>query len=132
MQLVLDGQLFQVFDAESSNMTRTFVPTLRPIDAAGKFDSSVFKEFDLGDRVKMYTLLMDGAPVNQFLVLGENPVAYQKGAALAITDKFFGEDYLITWQIYHGLAIAEAPILLGITNEDLQNNGFIANGYQSN
>lgn len=125
MQLVLDGQLFEAFDVEASSTTRSFVPTLRPINAEGKFDSSVFREFCLGDRVKMYTLLMDGVPVNQFLVLGQKPVSYQKGATLTITDEFFGEDYLINWQIHHGLAIAEAPILSNVTGEDLQNNGFI-------
>ena len=48
MQLVLDGQLFEAFDVEASSTTRSFVPTLRPINAEGKFDSSVFREFCLG------------------------------------------------------------------------------------
>lgn len=118
MQIILEGQLFQVFDTDATSETITFVPTLRPLNAANKFDSSVFSGFQMGDKVKMYTLLMDGEPVDQI-----SP-KYQKGAKLEITDRFFGDNYLITWEIYHGLAMAEKPILFGITIEDLRNNGF--------
>lgn len=127
MRVTLDGQLFRVYDAEATNNTSTFVPVLEPLDSKGKFDGSVFSGFRLGNRVMMYTLLMDDVPVNQFLrVLGE-PESYKKGAKLSITDQFFGEDYLIDWEIIHGLAIAAALILIGITARDIYNNGYQPN-----
>lgn len=127
MQLVLDGQLFRVYDAEATPDTSTFVPVLEPLDSKGKFDRSVFSGFRLGKRVMMYTLLMDDVPVNQFLVLGQKPELYKKGAKLTITDKFFGEDYLIDWEIIHGLAIAATPVLAGITAWDIYDNDYLPN-----
>lgn len=126
MQVMLDGQLFRVYDAEATPDTSTFVPVLEPLDSKGNFDGSVFSGFRLGKRVMMYTLLMDDVPVNQFLVSGE-PESYKKGAKLSITDKFFGEDYLIAWEIIDGLAITAAPILTGITAWDIYNNGYQPN-----
>lgn len=127
MQVTLDGQLFRVYDAEATPYTSTFMPVLEPLDSKGKFDNGVFSSFLLGDHVKMYTLLMDDVPVNQFLVLGRGLETYKKGAKLIITDKFFGEDYLIDWEIVHGLAIAAAPVLTGITAWDIYDNDYLPN-----
>ena len=125
MQIKLDGQWFQAIDAYGTSRTRVFWPTLKPIDKNGNYDRSVFARLHAGDKILMYTLLMDDIPVNQFLELGQKPVEYLKGAKLEITDKFFGKDYLIPWKINWGIAIADRPILTGVTQKDLKNNGFI-------
>lgn len=125
MQVMLEGQQFEVVDPCKERRPDSFWPILRPLDSLGRLDYSVFGKRGPEDRVMMYTLLMDDVPVDQTRVVAENPPKYKKGARLDITDKFFGSNYLISWRFFHGTAIASTPILYGTSVEDLVDNNLL-------
>lgn len=75
-----------------------------------------------GEVIKMYTLLMDGVPVDQNQ---KKPIRYKKGAKLSFSDKFYGTSYLIPWRFYGGFAYAAKDILTGISKEELVQQGFV-------
>lgn len=125
MRVVMEGQQFEVGDPYRERRPDSFWPILWPLDSSGWLDYSVFGKRQLEERVMMYTLLMDGVPVDQTGVLTKNPPKYKKGAHLNITDKFFGSNYLISWRFSDGIAIASTPILYGTSDKDLADNNLL-------
>ena len=87
----LEGQNFQISSVPGDKM---FCPILQPIK------SDVFKGIPEGKQVKMYTVLEDGVPHR----IGDR---FQNKSHLRITDKFFGEEFLIPWTISNGVAVAD-------------------------
>lgn len=120
----LDGQPFHLMQLAGLKEL-AFFPVLCPMTKSGKkFDLSVFaaSKVKSGETVHMYTLLQDGIPVRQDL---DTPEKYKEGAAIAITDEYFGDEYLISWCISHRTAYASKSILSGITPTELKRQGFI-------
>ena len=89
-----------------------------------EFDSYLFLpakgDFTFGNippcdiTLQMYTLLMDGVPVNT-----SRPATYKQNSTLSITDVFYGAEYLIPWRIFPDVAISESPLIKGISVDDL-------------
>lgn len=59
--------------------------------------------------VPMYTLLSDNQPVIQSRA--ESEQYHRKGQKLTLTDKFYDEEFLISWDISHGMAMTSWPVL---------------------
>ena len=93
----------------------TFNPILYPTNPDMSFNDSVFQDIPSGTQVRMYTLLSDGKPVE--MDSGNLP-SHIKGSELTFTDKFYGEQYLISWTISNGAAYASRP-LLKISQDEL-------------
>ena len=92
-----------------------FRPLLRPAGGG----QNPFDGLKNGSIVQMYTLLMDGEPVNPDI---HN--TYRRDAPLTFTDKFYGEQYLIRWVIYDGQAMACSNLVESISWQDLSNEGY--------
>lgn len=105
--VTLDGVFFSIYQLPGYDGNQ-FQPTLQPL---GKCS---FRDIPDGTTMSMYTLLMDGQPVRQDL---PEPAVWVPGAPLTITDRFYGEEYLIPWKLIGGLPTASQPILKGITEE---------------
>lgn len=112
----LDGQEFLLSQLQESDED-IFYPQLYPVE------SNPFRGIPDGSIVKMYTLLCDGVPVNQ------NPTKrgafHQYNGKLALTDEFYGEDFLIPWTISHGNAIAAVAAFHEINSSELRRQGFL-------
>lgn len=112
----LDGQEFLLSQLQESNED-IFYPQLCPMEC------NLFQGIPDGSIVKMYTLLCDGAPVNQ------NPtkqdVFHRYNGELALTDKFYGDDFLIPWTISHGKAVAATAAFHEINSAELRRQGFL-------
>lgn len=118
---ILDGQKFCVMQAPGYAL-KDFLPQLHPVKEENRsHDFQVFGSIEDGCFLKMYTLLMDGEPVQQN---AKNPVQYKSGAQLEITDRYFGDKFLITWSINNGVAHAVKPVLRNITANVLREQGF--------
>lgn len=65
---------------------------------------------------RAYTLLMNEKPVRQDR---DNPVFYKKGAKLSLTDRFFGQEYLIPWIAEKGMLVAQRNVLKGVDTKNL-------------
>lgn len=76
-------------------------PILNPRNAA---TVHMLDKIPNGTGCRMYTLLKEGKPVN--METKTTPV-FQKGTVCTLTDKFFGEKYLIPWNIVNGVAVAQ-------------------------
>lgn len=122
IQTVLDGQPFRVGNLMVTG--RDFRPVLQPTTktTSGRptIDYSLFGVLRDMEAFKAYTLLMDGAPVEQ----GVTPEKYKPGAKLEFTDKFFGKQYLINWEVRKGTACAKQPVLQGIDTKTANALGF--------
>ena len=49
----------------------------------------------------------------------DNPVFYKKGAKLSLTDRFFGQEYLIPWIAEKGMLVAQRNVLKGVDTKNL-------------
>ena len=61
-----------------------------------------------GEQIRMYTLLKNGRPVPM------NPKqkrVFKDMSQLKLTDKYFGDEFLIPWVISNGIAVASRPLL---------------------
>ena len=85
----LDGIDFQLTSLPGGN----FCPILQPVD------KDVFSAITVGSEVRMYTFLNNGHPIP----FGE-PV--KDASKLTLTDRYFGDEYLIPWTISNGIAVA--------------------------
>jgi len=120
--LTLDGQAFGIRQ-ENMRLNRSgninFEPVLYPLLTGENIASSKLL-IDSGllqnvSEMRAYTLLMDGRPVNQQTTVP----TYKKGAKLELTDRFYGEKYLISWDIKNGCAYASRNILHNVPLEEL-------------
>lgn len=66
-------------------------------------DASMFCEIPDGSTLQMYALLASGSPIYQG---APRAVRGELGKQVTITDKFYGEEYLMTWSICDGMAVA--------------------------
>jgi len=108
----LEGQKFSISQLQGS-INKVFYPQLNPIG------SNPFLNIPDGTTVKMYTLLCNGKPVRQNR---KKPAARAKGE-ISLTDQFYGEEYLISWVISNGVAVASRPALQGIGPDALKEQG---------
>lgn len=94
---MLDGQEFVLQYLQQDSWDRTL--TLRLSSVAG----NAFNNMPNGTTVKMYTILADGNPIRMDL---QKPVPVFSEVALQITDKYFGDEFLVSWVILDNMAIA--------------------------
>lgn len=104
----------------------SFSPILFPVKQMGQngeflFDNLGFCGVEDGTSVSMYTLLLNGNPVRQ----GKRAPQCRKGDKFSITDVFYGEDYLIQWEIFRSAAYCKSELLYGTSAEILKRNGFL-------
>ena len=130
-EVVLDGQSFLMTHMDNSTDIRysreiKLQPTLYPLTIDKDVDKTTFKDVARGAQVPMYTLLMDGKPVRQDR---KTPAKYKAGSKLQFTDEFFGEEFLIYWEIQPYGATAVKPILRGITLKTLREQAYYNNIY---
>lgn len=124
--ILLDNQKFQIqFSAVNPDVKASFTPRLLPMmtEKSGKEipDTLFFRGVSSQTPIKMFSLLMDEAPV---YTQGEGITPYKPGARLVITDRYFGEAYLIPWVIKAGMAEAAKPLLNGISANDIKRQPF--------
>lgn len=89
---VLEGQNFRISSVPGDK--KIFCPILQPIKSAA------FNIIPDGQQIKMYTLLENGQPHR----MGDR---LQNKFDLQITDKYFGDEFLIPWTISNGVAVAD-------------------------
>lgn len=97
----LEGEVF-VIAPVAGMVEPVFYPILMQIPR------HAFMDVPNGSELKMYTLLCNGKPVRQTQKI---PYTRSKDPELTLTDKFYGKDYLISWTVSNGIAIANRPIL---------------------
>lgn len=85
----LDGMDFQLASLPRGG----FCPILQPVN------KDVFTNILVGHQVQMYTFMEDGCPVH----LDE---AVKGVCKLTLTDRYFGNEYLVPWTISNGVAVA--------------------------
>jgi len=85
----LDGIDFQLASLPGGG----FCPILQPVN------KDVFTNILVGHQVQMYTFMEDGCPVH----LDE---AVKGVCKLTLTDRYFGNEYLVPWTISNGVAVA--------------------------
>lgn len=117
-ELSLDGQQFYAVDTKANEDSTDFQPTLYPIKD-GKPNDKVFWSIPDGETLSMYTLLMNGEPVKQ-----GRKRRYVKGSNLTLTDRYYGDEFLMKWTIIGGKAVATKPVLTNICEEDIARQGF--------
>lgn len=98
---ILEGQKFVVSQLQDTT-GRMFYPSLTAIEARP------FADIPDGTTIKMYTALANGNPVRTDL---DKPELMPQGAQITLTDKFYGQAFLIPWVVSNGVAIASRPIL---------------------
>lgn len=98
---VLDGERFfmEQMPGEVNGFTPILTPALRPL----------FKQIPNGKVVKMYTLLYKEKPVHPN---SKNNIVItaREAECIKLTDKYFGDEYLIPWIISNGVAIASKAL----------------------
>lgn len=112
----LEGQDFLLTHYEGAP---GFRPILYPLTSSrlNCFDPDVFGSIPVGTKIKMYTLLEGCKP--SYPGGYEIPV-HINGASINLTDKFCGDEYLITWTIVNGVAVADNVLLIGVTPDELK------------
>ena len=75
-----------------------FCPILQPVGR------NVFTDIPDGSQVEMYTLVEDGQPVHA-------DDGFKNAAKLTLTDRYFGDEYLVHWVISNGVAVASQSLL---------------------
>ena len=90
----LDDIDFQLTSLPGGN----FCPILQPVD------KDVFSAITVGSEVRMYTFLYNGHPIP----FGE-PV--KDASKLTLTDRYFGDEYLIPWTISNGVAVVNKSLI---------------------
>lgn len=120
----LEGQYFSIVQAPTPRAPSVaFRPMLYPKMMTGiLFDTAAFQNVPPGTEVRMFTMLMNGEPVQQY---SRTCAKYIEGARLALTDKFYGLEYLISWKIQKNAAIATKNILRAVRVEDLIRQGYM-------
>ncbi len=91
---ILDGEKFYVSSVPGDKM---YCPILQPLE------SDNFKSVLDGKQVKMYAILEDGQPLRA----GDE---FKDRRNLRITDKYFGDEFLISWSISNGVAVANGVL----------------------
>lgn len=114
---VLDSHTFFVRGVKKAAANEIFLPVLEPADPT-LYDGLVMNE------LYAYTLLMNGVPVRQDRAA---PETYIDGATLELTDIFYGKEYLISWNILNGTAVANKGILRKVGVENLTTLGLLLN-----
>lgn len=96
----LEGHQFQ-FNAicDRTNL----LPTLQPAE------KDVFAKFPDGHKIHMYTFLKDGVPV---LVDTHEKHELKEKRQLGLTDRYYGDEYLVPWTISNGIAISDKSFSL--------------------
>lgn len=120
----LEGQPFYCsnFKPKLSGFRPKLVPVKKAGDGSWMFDLAAFGELhDEVKHVRMYFILMDGVPLRQDM---PRPPVYKHGTKLELTDKFFGEQYLILWRIESGTATALQEVLQKIAGAELEEQGY--------
>ena len=120
--VVLDGEKF-VISQQAPFRENVFCPVLAKKAPGLTAGVQMISGMEDGTTVRMYTLLMDGVPVDQSQ---QKPITYKKDAKLSFSDKFYGAAYLIPWRFCSGYAYAAHNILRGISDEELARQGFVA------
>lgn len=101
----------------------SFAPVLYPIKAVQDGKTLVDSHlFDGIHHMRAYTLLLNGKPVSQ---TNKSAPKYKPGAALELTDKFYGEKYLIPWKIAWGCARPMHTILANVPLEVLRTQNLL-------
>lgn len=95
----LDGQPFCLNNFFDDNV---FYPVLQPMKPGA------FSGILSGERIRMYTLLKNGKPVS---VNPRGKRVFKDISQLKLTDKYFGDEFLIPWVISNGIAVASRPLL---------------------
>lgn len=95
----LDGQEFSLTNLPGS---KDFYPILQP-----KMENA-FTDIPDGQESRMYTLLKDGKPVRMDI---NRRRTFKNATQLELTDRYFGDEYLIPWTISNGVAVASHPLL---------------------
>ena len=90
----LDGVGFYLGSLPGSD---TFCPILQPTQ------ENVFNDIPVGGKVKMYTFLKDGSPIHFGATIKD-------ASKLTLTDRYYGDEYLVSWTISNGIAVANRPI----------------------
>lgn len=90
----LDGVDFQLTSLPGSN---AFCPILQPMQ------ENVFKDIPVGGKARMYTFLEGGKPIR----VGATVKDISK---LTLTDRYYGDEYLVPWTISNGIAVASQSI----------------------
>lgn len=79
-----------------------FCPVLQPTN------QDVFANVQAGQSVRMYTLLKNGEPVRTDT---GRKSKFQNVSQLELTDRYYGDEYLIPWTISNGMAVADRTLL---------------------
>lgn len=120
---VFGGKDWQQITVGMSDLTLMdtvgFRPVITPLSEDGQIDADVFAGVAMGETVKMYTMLLDGKPVE----ISETPAIYND-EQIDFTDRYYGEQYLIPWTFCGNHAICTVNMLVSINLEDLINAGF--------
>lgn len=99
---VLDGENFVMaqIPGEVHGFTPTLTPTSKPL----------FEQIPNGTELKMYTLLHKGEPV---CLWPQNKAQFSEEDVkdFQLTDKYFGDEYLVQWIICNGMAIASKTLV---------------------
>lgn len=94
-----------------------FQPVLYPINnektgTEELVDNALFSGIST---MQAYTLLMNGKPVRT----DGDILPYKQSAHLELTDRYYGNEYLIPWVVKYGCAYAGKPLLRSIDFAEL-------------
>lgn len=95
----LDGQEFHWANIANG---QDFCPTLQPIK------EDVFAGIPDGTKVNMYSVLRNGEPLQ--ISAGHIP-KFESPCRLQLVDGYYGDEFLIPWVIYKGVAVADHVLL---------------------
>lgn len=95
----LDGQEFSLINLPGS---KDFYPVLQP-----RMEGA-FAYIPDGQERRMYTLLKDGKPVCMDI---NRRRTFKNVTQLELTDRYFGDEYLVPWTISNGVAVASHSLL---------------------
>lgn len=118
-----DGAYYR--NTESTNIRKTsigFRPLLCPVAKRGlnfEPNQSIFAGIPDGTQLRMYTMCVNGKPVRNGTLY-----AFRPGDQIKFTDEFFGEEYLVSWIVFNGRAIAKRNLVTKISWEDLKKQGY--------
>lgn len=91
----LDGTDFRLSSIPGGD---GYCPILQPVNRKS------FEDISDGQQLKMYTLMEGGHPIHF-------EAAIKDVSKLTLTDRYFGDEYLVPWVIYNGVAVAAKSIL---------------------
>ena len=95
---LLEGREFTLLQ---NNVELALAPT-----ESGKADPAVFEGIPYGQTYSMGTLLVGGRPVRPDDSLDSG----RRSARIELTDRYFGDEYLIPWTVKAGFAFTECPL----------------------